>query len=231
MVEILDVDYNEHVDLVGTAHFTRRSISDAYEAIKSLNPIDVAFELDWRRFQLLNTACLTCTKNEFCQGLCEFTGAAEALGNTDANIWLIDMSEQEMRTRIGRRMKRSERAHFGFQVPRRVDENPIWLWENGFKDRVINNSKKEMQALRRSLPSVYLVLIDERNALMAAKLAWIVSKKLRKGEKPKILTFVGAAHVEGMRSLMNKPFLIKEQLRRLKLSFSKPFLIRRVAVH
>lgn len=53
MVEILDVDYNEHVDLVGTAHFTRRSISDAYEALRSLNPVDVAFELDWRRFQLL----------------------------------------------------------------------------------------------------------------------------------------------------------------------------------
>ena len=102
MVEIFNTDYNKHVDIVGTAHFTRRSINDAYESIRSLKPKDVALELDWSRFHLLNTACLTCPRKESCRGICEFTGAAEALGNVDANIWLIDMTEQEMRERIGR---------------------------------------------------------------------------------------------------------------------------------
>jgi len=230
MVEILNTDYNEHVDIVGTAHFTRRSINDAYESIKSLKPNDVALELDQRRFQLLNTACLNCPKRRSCKGICEFTGAAEALGNVDANIWLIDMTEQEMRRRIRSRMTPFERTRIGFQVHRKVDENPIWLWEKGFKDRVINNSKREIEASRRFFPSVWWVLIDERNALMAARLAWITSKNLNEGKNSKILTFVGAAHVEGIRDLLMNPLLINDQLRKFNLSFTEPAFIRRVAI-
>jgi pheromone shutdown protein TraB len=230
MVEILNIDYNEYVNLVGTAHFTRRSVNDAYESIKSLNPKDVAIELDWRRFQHLNTACLNCPKSGSCKGLCEFTGAAEALGNVDANIWLIDMTEHEIRLRIRSRMTPFERSHMGFQVYRKVDEDPIWLWEKGFKDRVINNSKREIEASRKLFPSVWQVLIDERNALMAAKLAWIASKNLNERKNSKILTFVGAAHVEEIRNLLANPILIKENLRKFNLTFTEPTLIRRVAI-
>ena len=230
MVEILNTDYNEHVDIVGTAHFTRRSINDAYESIRSLKPKDIALELDWRRFQPLNTACLACPKRGSCKGLCEFTGAAEALGNVDANIWLIDMPEQEMRRRIRSTMTPLERSRIGFRLHRKVGEDPIWLWEKGFKDRVISNSKKEIEAGRRFFPSVWGVLIDERNALMAARLAWIASKNLNEGKNSKILTFVGAAHVEGIRDLLMNPILIRDQLRRSNLSFTEPTLIKRVAI-
>jgi pheromone shutdown protein TraB len=230
MVEIFNIDYNEYVDIVGTAHFTRRSINDAYESIKSLNPKDVAIELDWRRFQHLNTACLNCSKSGSCKGLCEFTGAAEALGNVDANIWLIDMTEHEIRLRIRSRMTPFERSRMGFQVYRKVDEDPIWLWEKGFKDRVINNSKREIEASRKLFPSVWQVLIDERNALMAARLAWITSKNLNEGKNSKILTFIGAAHVEEIRNLLMNPILIKENLGKINLPFTEPTLIRRVAV-
>jgi len=230
MVEILNINYNEYVDIIGTAHFTRRSINDAYESIKSLNPKDVAIELDWRRFQHLNTACLNCPKSGSCKGLCEFTGATEALGNVDANIWLIDMTEHEIRHRIRSKMTPFERFRMGFQVYREVDEDPIRLWEKGFKDRVINNSKREIEASRKLFPSVWRVLIDERNALMAARLAWIASKNLNKGKNSKILTFVGAAHVEEIRALLMDPILIKENLRKINLPFTEPTLIRRVAI-
>ena len=230
MVEILNIDYSEYVEIVGTAHFTRRSINDAYESIKSLKPKDVALELDWRRFQHLNTACLACPKKGSCKGICEFTGAAEALGNVDANIWLIDMTEQEMKHRIRSRMTPVERSRIGFQVHRNLDEDPLWLWEKGFKDRVIDNSKREIEASRRFFPSVWWVLIDERNALMAARLAWIASKNLDEEKNSKIVTFVGAAHVEGIKELLMNPILIKNQLRRSNLSFTEPTLIRRVAV-
>jgi pheromone shutdown protein TraB len=230
MVEIFNVDYNPYVDVVGTAHFTRRSINDAYKSINSFNPKDVAIELDWRRFKHLNTACLGCPKIRSCKGLCEFTGAADALGNVDANIWLIDMTEQEIRRRIRSRMTPSERERMGFQLSHKWDEDPIWLWEKGFKDRVINNSKKEIEAGRRFFPSVWRVLIDERNALMAARLAWIASKNLNEGKNSKILTFVGAAHVEGIKDLLMNSLLIKDQLRKFNLSFTEPTLIRRVAI-
>jgi pheromone shutdown protein TraB len=230
MVEIFNVDYNQYVDVVGTAHFTRRSINDAYESIKSLNPKDVAIELDWRRFKHLNTSCLGSPKISSCKGLCEFTVAAEALGNVDANIWLIDMTEQEMRRRIRSRITRFERERMGFLPSYELDEDPIWLWEKGFKDRVINNSKKQIEASRRLFPSVWRVLIDERNVLMTARLAWIASKNLNEAKNSKILAFVGAAHVEGIKDLLMNPLLIKDQLRKFSLSFTEPTLIRRVAI-
>jgi len=230
MVEIFNINYNQYVYCVGTAHFTRRSIDDAYESIKSLNPKDVALELDWRRFKHLNTACLGCPKRGSCKGLCEFTGAADALGNVDANIWLIDMTEQEIRRRIRSRMTPSERTRMGFQLYHEVDEDPIWLWEKGFKDRVINSSKKQIEASRQFFPSVWRVLIDERNVLMAARLAWIASKNLNEGKNSKILAFVGAAHVEGIRDLLMNPLLIKDQIRKFNLMFTEPTHIRRVAI-
>jgi len=118
----------------------------------------------------------------------------------------------------------------GFKVYRKVDEDPIQLWEKGFKDKVINNSKRQIEALRKLFPSVWRVLIDERNALMAVRLAWIASKNLNEGKNSKILTFVGAAHVEGIKDLLTNPLVIKGKLRKFNLSFKEPTLIRRVAI-
>jgi len=140
------------------------------------------------------------------------------------------MTGEEIRHRIRSRMTRFERSRMGFQMYRNVDADPIWLWEKGFKERVINNSKKQMEASRKFFPSIWRVLIDERNALMAARLAWIASKNLNEGKNSKILTFVGAAHVEGIRNLLINPLLIKENLSKFSLPFTEPTLIRRVAI-
>ncbi len=230
MVQIYDTDYNKYVDLIGTAHFTRRSLNDAYEAIESLKPRDVALELDWRRFTQLNTACLNCPKAQSCKGICEFIGATQALGNTNANIWLIDMTEREMLHRMRRRMTPYERSRIRIPLRHYVDEDPVRLWERGYKEKVINDSKRQIETGRRYFPSVWRVLIDERNALMAARLAWISSKNLDEGKNPSILTFVGAAHVDGIRELLQHPLQIRDHLRTFNLSFTDPTLIRRVAV-
>jgi pheromone shutdown protein TraB len=230
MVQIHDTDYNRYVELIGTAHFTRRSLNDAYEAIESLKPRDIALELDWRRFTQLNTACLNCPRKGSCKGICEFIGATEALGNTNANIWLIDMTEREMQHRMRRRMTPYERSRRRIPLRYYAAENPVWLWEQGYKERVINDSKRQIETGRRYFPSVWRVLIDERNALMAARLAWISSKNLDEGKNPSILTFVGAAHVEGIRDLLQHPLQIRDHLRTFNLSFTDPTLIRRVAV-
>ena len=230
MIEICNIDHNKHVEIIGTAHFTRRSLNDAHKAIKSLKPKDVALELDWRRFRLLNTNCLSCPRRRSCKGICELIGATEALGNVDANIWLIDMTEQQIRKRIRSRMTPFEVSRIGIPVYDYEYEDPVWLWERGFKERVISNSKKQIETQRKFFPSLWQVLIDERNALMAARLAWIATRNLNEGKSPMILTFVGAAHVEGIRDLLRNPLLIKENLRRLGLSFTEPTLIRRVAI-
>jgi len=154
---IRNTDYNEYVEIVGTAHFTQRSLNDAYRAVRLMKPQDVAIELDWTRFRMLNSACATCLKRGFCQGKCEFIGAAEALGNVDANIWLIDMSEKEMRERIRNQMTQKELAHLRRPVVFSLDKNPLWLWEKGIKDRVIDSSRRQIETLRKVYPSIWRV--------------------------------------------------------------------------
>lgn len=228
--EIYDVDYNDYVSLVGTAHFTKRSLYDAYQAVKRLQPTDLAIELDLKRFRILNAVCWMCLRRRTCTTKCEFIGATEALGNVDANIWLIDMSERE----IGQRIRRLAAPTWIFLVSLSFffqEDEEIRLWEQGLKDEVINAYRRRLERLRERAPAVWRVLIDERNTVMAARLAWITSKQLMEDRKPNILALVGAAHVEGIKELLSNPFAIKENLQKLGLTFTPPTLIRRISVN
>ena len=105
------------------------------------------------------------------------------------------------------------------------------LWEQGFKDEVIDTYRRRLERLRERAPAVWRVLIDERNTVMAARLAWITSEKLREDKKPNVLTFVGAAHVEGIKEMLSNPLTIKGNLQKLGLTFTPPTLIRRISVN
>ncbi len=235
MTEILDLNYNNHVTLLGTAHFTRRSLLEAYDAVKKLKPSDLAIELDIQRFQHLNKRCASCPQHENCAGRCEFVGAIDALGNIDANIWLIDMSEREIAERIQRFLPYSQLWRLS------LISHPFWnldgvddeveLWEKGYKEEVLNRHTRRLEVLRTKAPYVWQVLIDERNALMAARLAWIVTQKLSKDESVRVLTLTGAAHVDGIKELLSSPLQIGDELQRFGLRFTVPMLIRRVGVN
>jgi pheromone shutdown protein TraB len=228
--EIYNIDYNEFVSLVGTAHFTRRSLYDAYESVRKLQPSDLAIELDMKRFRTLNNTCSICPRRGMCTAKCEFIGATEALGNVDANIWLMDMSEQEIRQRI--QCLTTPTWIYFLRIPfiNKEDEE-TQLWEEGYKDEVLNSYQRRLNNLRRHAPAVWQVLIDERNTLMAVRLAWIATEKLRKEEQPNILALVGAAHVAGIKNLLKQPVTIKENLKRFSLTFTPPTLIRRISVN
>jgi pheromone shutdown protein TraB len=228
--EIYDVDYNGYMSLVGTAHFTKRSLYDAYQAVKRLQPTDLAIELDLKRFRVLNAACWNCPRRGTCTAKCEFIGATEALGNVDANIWLIDMSERE----IGERIRRLTAPTWIFRVSFpffHQEDEMTRLWEKGYKDEVIDTYRRRLERLRERAPAVWRVLIDERNTIMAARLAWITSENLKEDKKPNILTFVGAAHVGGIKELLSSPVTIKENLQKLGIIFTPPTLIRRISVN
>ena len=233
VAEILDVDYNNYVTLLGTAHFTRRSLSEAYEAVRRLKPTDLAIELDMKRFQFLNQRCASCPDHDTCSGRCEFIGAADALGNVNANIWLIDMSESEIAERVRRLVPPSRLWQYSFvRLPfwNRMD-NEVELWEQGYKDEVLERHARRMDALRVRAPHVWRVLIDERNAVMASRLAWIVTQKLAGNDEARVLALTGAAHVDGISKLLSSPGQIGEELRGFGLKFSPPRLIRRVSVN
>lgn len=228
--EIYNVNYNKFVSLVGTAHFTRRSLYDAYEAVRRLQPTDLAIELDMKRFRVLNNACSLCPKRGTCTAKCEFIGATEALGNVDANIWLIDMSEQEIRQRIHHLTIPTWIYRVRIPFVNEEDEE-TQLWEEGYKTEVLNSYQRRLENLRRHAPAVWHVLLDERNTLMAVRLAWIATEKLREEEQPNILALVGAAHVAGIKELLKQPITIKENLKRFNLTFTPPTLIRRISVN
>lgn len=233
VVEILNEDYNQYVDMLGTAHFTKRSLLEAYEAVRSLHPTDLAIELDMQRFQFLNGRCASCVNRATCAGRCEFLGATDALGNVDANIWLVDMSESEIFSRVRSLKPPSHLWLYYISLPfnnRRINDE-VMLWEKGYKNEVLRRNEKRLDYLRLRAPNVWRVLIDERNALMASRLAWIATQRLDKGEIPRILALMGAAHIKGIEKLLHSPHLIKEELRDFGLKFTTPTLIRRVSVN
>jgi len=183
--EIYDINYNQLVYILGTTHFTSHSFFEAVRAVNKLKPTDLAIELDLERFRTLNNNCAICPENNACTNKCEFMGATEALGNVDANIWLIDMSRRQFAQRTQMFLSRA---------------------------------------------SVWRVLIDERDTLMAARLAWIASESLKAEENRNILALVGAAHVKGIESLLRNPMAIRENLRWLELPFTPPTLVRRTQI-
>jgi hypothetical protein len=230
--EIYDIDYNRFIHILGTAHFTKRSLKEAHEAVETTGTKDLAVELDPRRFSFLNGACHVCPKRGMCTIKCEFIEASETLGNMDANIWLIDMSENQIRQRIRQLIALQGGTYGSFPVPPVMrNEHLPWLWESGFKNEVIRRSQRNLEVLRRAMPPMWRVFIKERNALMAARLAWITSKRIDEGEEePNILALVGAAHVEEIRELLNCPLAIRENMQALSLSFSPPAVVRRVRI-
>lgn len=183
--QIHDVDYTQFVHLLGTTHFSKQSLLAAYKAVESLKPTDLAIELDLGRFRKLNNNCVSCPENNTCSHKCEFIGATEALGNRDANIWLIDMTRKQFAQRTNMYASRTR------------------IWH---------------------------VLLPERDALMAARLAWITSERLGNDETCMVLALVGAAHVKGIKQLLKNPQMIPRNLREFELPFTPPTLVRRIKV-
>lgn len=229
--EVNAIDYSCYVELVGTAHFTKRSIKEAMSKIMVEKPSDVALELDLERFRELNS-CSACPKRFTCnRSTCEFTAASDALGNMDANLWLIDMDRQEIKHRLAQFFTPAEAANLSLlRGDPREGERMVELWELGYKDLAMEVSERQWQLIKRYLPSFYRVILLERDALMAARLVWIVDRKLERSEQPKILAFVGASHLEGIRYYLSNPQVIAPALRRFNLPFTPPTLVRRVKV-
>ncbi|MFQ5872007.1 MAG: hypothetical protein ACE5IB_07605, partial [Candidatus Geothermarchaeales archaeon] len=101
-------------------------------------------------------------------------------------------------------------------------DDPV-LWERGPKNIVLDRNRKRMEQLRTHLPSIWRVLMDERSALMAGRLAWIATQRIRRDQRePKILAPVGAAHVEGLKGLLAEPPLHRHKLMGYDLELTPP---------
>jgi len=226
-------NYLRHVRLLGTAHWSQRSITDAVNAVNTMNPQAICIELDKRRFDFLRRACFECPRFGNCTEKCEFVAATDALGNQDADIWLIDMDENEIAERIRSRATPEEIVAWKRISAYVAEHNShgLELWEEGLKQEASDYFNGGTELMHRTFPTLWQVLIHERNLLMASRLIFITEKYINMGiVEPGILTMVGAAHVSGIRSFLTDPFRAVCLIEQSDLEFTPPVRIHRVRV-
>lgn len=229
------IDYSSYVEFIGTAHFTRTSIRDVLSAVKQEKYTAVCIELDKYRYDRLKNRCRFCSKWSSCDRKCEFVTATEALGNQDADIWLIDMTEREINHRISTLATYPEICAWN-GIRNRVLYGQIQglkLWEEGLKDEAMDYFQGNLQVMKETFPSLFRILITERNVLMACHLICIISRYLKQlpSEKLRILALTGAAHVDGIKKLLKSPNETLHLLKKLQIPFSPPIQIRRIKVN
>lgn len=218
----------EGFDLLGTAHFTRKSIGDAVAAASSGRYSSVALELDRRRFDALNAAPYRVPYGPRGAVEGEFVAASDALGNHRGDVWLIDISLERIRARIGQGMTLSEARDWD-RVSAGLEEYEsagIRLWESGDEREAMRYLGLTSRAMEKYAPTLHRVLIEERNAIMAARLLEIAGQA-----KGKVLVLVGKAHVKGMVELLSDGRAVGERLRSFGLAYSPPVRVRRVEVN
>ena len=218
-------------DFIGTAHFTGRSIYDAIQAASSGLHSGVAIELDRARFDGLNRMgyCVGPQLRARAEG--EFVAATDAFGNRDGDIWLLDWSIEEIDRRVRMTLTPQElwrwESTLSDLFPYEV--KGARLWEAGMKEEALRYLNFTTRAMREYFPSLYRVLIVERNLLMAARLLEVES---RLGDsRSRVLVLMGMAHIDGVRELLREPERVSEGFDRYGLNYSSPIRIRRARVN
>lgn len=228
-----ETDYSQYVEFIGTAHFSKTSIMEVMERVRELKPDAVALELCPLRYYSLQRVCLNCPKRGNCDRKCEFIISTDHLANKDTDIWLIDMEEPEILARI-RSMATEREVRNWLRASRYVRSNELeglQLWEEGRKEEAMHIFDSNTEIMRKTFPSLWNVLIEQRNALMAARIHYIIKTYLDKGLKNfKILVVTGAAHVPGLKEMLRNPELSFEIMRKYRIKPTPPFRIRRVRV-
>jgi pheromone shutdown-related protein TraB len=216
---------HKNVVLVGTSHIAKESMDKISEVFSSLNPDIVCVELDHKRLHsLLSDAkpdrSLSGIKRYGLSGyLFAIIGGfiQEKLGNVVGvkpgsdmlaavnlarnNNKILHLVDQDIEITLRRFSKaftwREKFRIIGdiFKAPfskkQKIDLNKVP------KEELIN---KLMGDIKKRYPSIYLVLIDERNHVMAKNIYRIMSQN----EDKKILVVIGAGHEKELLHLIKQ---------------------------
>lgn len=226
---IHDVDYLRFLDFVGTAHFSRRSISDALTAVRTTKPVGICLELCPFRYAYLKTVQEDPLKRGLSSLQNEFVATVDLLGDMEVEVWPIDMNQEEIAARI-LALASVEEARAWNRIQGHLsamEEVGLRLWEEGLKDEATRVFDGDVELMRKAFPTLWKVLILERNVFMACRLIYLVSHYLDQGlTEFKILVFVGAAHVEGIKQLLQQPTRAFQALERLGIYFTQPHAVK-----
>lgn len=226
---IRDIDYLVHVDFVGVAHFSRRSINDALEAIRDTEPVGICLELCPYRYEYLKRVQEGPFAKAFSSGKNELVTVVDFLGGVEVDVWLVDMNQEEIAARILALASLNE-ARAWKRIQKHLvkrEEVGLMLWEEGFKDEAMKVFNGDVGLMRRNFPTLWKVLILERNIFMACSLIYLILHYLESGlQEFKIILLVGAAHVEGIKQLLKQPKKAFQALESLGISFRKPYAVK-----
>jgi len=215
----------KNVKLIGTSHIAKESIKKIREEFSDLDPDIVCVELDSKRLQgLLSNQkpdrSLSGIKRYGLQGyLFAIIGGyiQEKLGNVvgikagsdmltaatlakqkNKQLFLVDQDIEITLRRFSKAFTWKEKFRIVWDILRapfskheRIDLNKIPKEE--LVSRLMNDMKKRY-------PSVYGVLVDERNQVMAKNIYRIMSKN----EDKKILVVIGAGHEKELLQLIKQ---------------------------
>jgi pheromone shutdown-related protein TraB len=207
--------------LIGTAHVSGESINEVEYAINEINPDLIAVELDRDRFIAMTNKENRDSKNKidiakmikegniglflvhtvlanFQKDIGEKFGikpgsemkkALDLAMMYNKPISLIDRPVNITLKRALKSMTLKEKLNFLKDIF--DDKNDMELDEKALND-MINNAEDLVQLLKEVSPSIYNVLVDERDKFMAKNLF-----EISKG-KEKIIAVVGAGHLKGI---------------------------------
>lgn len=191
----------------------------------------VAIELDRQRFDELDIMGYSVAKpyRQAAEG--EFVAATDAFGNRNGDVWLIDWRMDEIETRVRMTLTRGEILTWN-RVSTQLspyESAGARFWEMGRKQEALEYLNLTTRAMHDYFPSLYRVLIEERNLVMAARLLEIGNQNHE--QLGKTLVLLGMAHASGIKELLEKPERIRQGFEGYGLNYSPPSRIRRVRVN
>ena len=213
---------NMVIYLLGTSHIAKQSLKEVETAFETLNPDIIALELDQGRLQNLFSKPakprLGDMRHVGLQGfLFQLLGAwAEKRMGDVVGVRPGD----EMRKAVLLASKHGKKIALIDQpihiTLRKLNKAITWREKFRFVKDIFSSKKKIpfdlrkvppqqlidelLQKAQKDYPSVYKVLVEERNHYMAKKLFLLAKKELQ----TTFLVIMGAGHLEGMQNLLSK---------------------------
>lgn len=222
----------EGIRIIGTSHVATESVREIEQAFQEWKPDIVAVELDHNRLVALwekrrhsaSLGMLRVGLSGFLFALigsyvqrkigskvgmdpgAEMRRAVELAGQHGARIALIDQRVERTLHRFSQVLTWRERLRIAKDIVRGLFFSRRELRKLGLESidftRVPGKEivKKLLAMVKERYPNIYRVLVTERNVVMARNISHI--RELEPGKK--ILIVVGAGHVEGLASLIEK---------------------------
>lgn len=218
-------EYYKNLLIIGTSHIAKKSVKDINEKFLELNPDVVCVELDHKRLHALLTDAkpnysLSGIKTYGLQGYLfaviagvlqrklgnvvgikpgsDMLTAVNLVRKNNKQLILIDQDIEITLRRFSKQFTFKEKMRMLWDLIRSPFAPKIKIDLNNVpKGELIN---KMMGELKNRYPSIYNVLIYERNIVMAKNLVKIMEKNPEK----KILAVIGAGHEKEMLVLIKK---------------------------